>query len=88
MVITPKGVMLSAAEFEALRNYSGSLPTGQTIGKRWRERRPYMCGPGIVNEYFMGEYVASRIPGKIGVEWTPILLPDGYVPVELRRYQK
>jgi hypothetical protein len=83
-VRTPKGIMLSAREFESLLDYSRSLPTGQTVGKRWR-REIYDTAPGSQATYVMGEYVESLVPGKIGIEWTPIILPDGYVPMELRR---
>ena len=84
MTHTPKGVMLTVREFEELNDYSCSLPTGTTVGKRWRRRVPYMIGPGITNTFVMGEYVESYKTNSIGIEWTPILLPDGYVPRELR----
>ena len=34
-------VRLTTPQFEALLEYSSSLPTGTTIGKRWRRREPY-----------------------------------------------
>jgi hypothetical protein len=76
--------MLSIKEFEALPDYSCSLPTGTTVGKQWRRRTPYCIGQGIIHEFYLGEFVESYKPGQIGIEWTRILLPDGYTPKELR----
>ena len=89
-VITPRGIMLSAKEFESLPDYSCSLPTGTYVGKRWRRRCPYRyeVDDPAAYTYWMGEYVASLIPGEIGIEWTQIILPDGYVPIELQRLHR
>jgi len=76
--------MLSVREFEALLDYSCSLPTGQTIGKRWRRREPYVITETSQHEFYMGEYVESLKRDMIGIEWTKIILPPGYVPFELR----
>lgn len=84
-VLTPKGLMLSAREFESLKDYSCSLPTGQSIGKRWRRRSPYQTTPGVAHTFAMGEYVETYKAGMIGIQWTPIILPDDYVPAELRQ---
>jgi hypothetical protein len=60
--------MISTREFDALPNYSASLPTGQTIGKQWKR---------FTDEgWFLGEYVESLKPGCIGIEWDRLILPD------------
>lgn len=87
MVITPKGVMLSIKEFKELPDYSCSIPTGTRIGKRWKRRTPYEIKLGVMNTYRMGEYVESSTPGYVDIEWTTIILPDGYDPEdEAKRY--
>lgn len=45
----------------ALPEYSFSLPTGTTIGKRWRALRG--------NRWWIGEYVPSEKPGHVGIVW-------------------
>jgi hypothetical protein len=84
VIRTPKGILLTSREFEALLDYSCSLPTGTTVGKQWRRRCPYSISAESVHRFYLGEYVECSIPGEIGIEWTEILLPDGYVPKELR----
>ncbi len=64
-------VSLSLAEFEALREYSCSLPTGTTIGKRWKRREPYNTTE-VVKRWLMGEYVECPEPGRVGIVWRQI----------------
>jgi hypothetical protein len=87
MVVTPKGLMLSKREFEALLDYSCSLPTGTTIGKRWKRSDVYSREKMAIARqerralelwelnWWMGEYIPDKDPTMIGIEWTPILLP-------------
>jgi len=81
MVVTPKGIMLTRREFESLPEYSCSLPTGTTEGKRWKRSDVYRAERGHRRldvwelNWWMGEYVPSKEPGMIGIEWTPMLLP-------------
>jgi hypothetical protein len=75
MIVTPKGVMVTRAEFEALPDYSCSYPTGTTVGKRWKRRVPYEIQTDPPNTWWLGEYVASLTPGRVGIEWSLILLP-------------
>lgn len=44
---------LTRAEFRDLLEYSTSLPTGQTPGKRWRRAIPAF-GPGRAEEWWQG----------------------------------
>lgn len=48
--------VIGRADFDALPEYSSSLPTGTTIGKRWKRREPYGQIPGVDPIWFMGEY--------------------------------
>jgi len=61
-------VELSDAEFDALPEYSCSLPTGTTIGKRWKRGEPY----GQPTRWLLGEYVEHADPGKVGIRWSRI----------------
>lgn len=45
----------------ALPEYSFSLPTGTTIGKRWRALRGA--------RWWIGEYVPCEKPGHVGIVW-------------------
>jgi hypothetical protein len=82
---------LSHAEFAALLEYSVSVPTGTTIGKRWRAHHH--------RGWVVGEYVAHS-DAHVGIRWTTfvqaaIAEPPGWMvwvdPVlgwEARRYRK
>jgi hypothetical protein len=77
-------VRLTRAAFDALPEYSGTLPTGTTIGKRWRRRVPFSrASPSYVPaRWFMGEYVHDRDApaGSVAIVWREIEIVDD--PVE------
>jgi hypothetical protein len=52
---------LTASEFMALPEYSGSLPTGTTKGKRWKAQ--YSSG-----RWYIGEYGGERFVSAYGDE--------------------
>lgn len=52
---------ITGAALDALSEYSTSLPTGTTIGKRWKQRRP--------DGWLIGEYVPHQDPGTVGIKW-------------------
>lgn len=70
---------LTKEQFAELLEYSASLPTGTSIGKRWKRRVPARGEPC---EWFMGEYVeptekdraeaAARGTECVGIRWTKI----------------
>jgi len=66
--------VMTAAELAALPEYSASVPTGTTIGKRWSRRRDCF-DPS--RGYFMGEYVPHPDPGRVGIVWREVLLVGG-----------
>ena len=73
-------ICLSPSDLAALREYSRTLPTGTTIGKRWKRnandglRFPIdvwgLCfvfpGPP---RWMMGEYAESALPGMVDILW-------------------
>lgn len=70
--MTTELIKLRRAEFDALLEYSCTLPTGTTVGKRWKRRVPYQYGPGDKLEWFLGEYVEDPDPTKVGILWKRI----------------
>lgn len=64
--------MISRSELAQLPEYSCSVPTGTTLGKRWRRNlnayRPDRVG--VPAEWVIGEYVAHPDPTLVGIRWT------------------
>lgn len=58
---------VTQAEFDELREYSHTLPSGTVIGRRWKRREP-LARKGWV----LGEYVACDIPNKVGIRWSEL----------------
>jgi hypothetical protein len=73
-------IYLNEKEFAGLPEYSCSLPTGQTVGKRWRRNNNSSqligCPAGLTPDWYMGEYFMDEtIPeGKIGIRWSKIVV--------------
>ena len=53
-----KTAVMEQADFDALPEYSCSVPTGQTIGKRWKRARNTWNGDA---GWLMGSY-EERVP--------------------------
>jgi hypothetical protein len=68
-------IKMSNAEFESLLEYSTTLPTGTTLGKKWR--RHILAGPAQ-GEWWMGEYVPdpNGDPSMVGIKWRKIETPS------------
>lgn len=52
---------VTQTEFNSLKEYSSSIPTGTTIGKRWKRN----CS----GNWFIGEYVDINSETEIGIKW-------------------
>lgn len=59
-------VELEAEEFAALLEYSCSVPTGVTIGKRWKARRD--------DAWYLGEYVQGSKRDTARIRWRRIFV--------------
>lgn len=76
-----KETTISVRELAQLPEYSCSVPTGTTIGKRWRrdvnayrqDRR------GAPPEWVLGRYVDIGDPENVGIEWTWAVDENGNV---------
>jgi hypothetical protein len=65
--------------FDALPEYSLSIPTGVTIGKRWKRVEPFV-DDGTPKTWFMGEYAEEpdqvTYPGMVQILRRLILIVD------------
>jgi hypothetical protein len=71
-------IELSKAEFDSLLEYSSTLPTGTTIGKKWKKRSPAF-DDGKPADWYLGEYVEEkdesyRKKGYVGIIWKKIVV--------------
>lgn len=58
-------IHLTESEFAALPEYSCSLPTGTTYGKRWKCH----TAAGRASTWFMGEYYDCGSRTEVGIRW-------------------
>lgn len=65
-------IVLSQAELHALPEYSHTLPTGTTIGKRWKCR--WLSGV-----WLMGEYSKGSLPKTVDIHWSRIVVGEEVV---------
>lgn len=67
MIVTDEThAVMDAEEFRRLPEYSCSIPTGKTIGKRWKRGEPY----GHPEVWFLCEYVELDPPEPDRIGWT------------------
>ena len=64
-------IRLSDAELMNLLEYSTSLPTGTTVGKRWK-RAKNIRAPG--EGWLIGEYTKSDVEGQVGISWFDVVI--------------
>lgn len=64
---------LTPQEFNKLLEYSASLPTGMTIGKRWKRldgaHDHDFVKRGGTPAWMIGEYAAHEDPKKVRILW-------------------
>jgi hypothetical protein len=72
---------MTTAEFDRLPEYSGSLPTGTTIGKRWKRNTNYYRESWAAPKWFIGEYT-ELIPetAQVLITWYRVELTDAPKP--------
>lgn len=64
---------MSQCAFDSLLEYSTSLPTGQTIGKVWKQNMRF--GRAGEPEWVICEYVDHEDPNLIGIDYRkPVIL--------------
>lgn len=75
-VVTEGLIVLTEEEFDKLSEYSTSLPTGITIGKRWKRAVDFR---DVSKGWILGEYVAcvkEHSSRKVDVSWKTIKIRD------------
>jgi len=65
-------IAITTKEFDDLLEYSASLPTGTTIGKRWKAHRVH---DGL-DYWLMGEYTPHLDPEMVGIKWRKIIVNE------------
>lgn len=65
-------IVIDREDLFALPEYSCSIPTATTIGKRWRcdihaYRQPAI--PDNQHEWQIGEYIEDSDPDMVGIKW-------------------
>ncbi len=70
-------VTMTPEELKKLPEYSCSLPTGTTIGKRWRRRIPYYTNQPL-QCWLVAEYVPHPDPDLTGIKWRQVVLVDRF----------
>lgn len=84
--VTHPVLELAQAEFDRLLDYSASIPTGKTIGKRWKRCilrwRDDEAAVADVANWRIGEYtrLSKDYPGDIDITWyMPRIVEPGQV---------
>lgn len=74
-----KALHLTREEFAALPEYSCTLPTGTTPGKRWRAQMGFADPEGTKPRWYVGEYGAVSSDGRsIAINWyIPVMVIPG-----------
>lgn len=68
-------VGLTPDEFDAMPEYSCSLPSGTIPGKRWRcNRTAYALPRGQKPDWWMGTYIDIEDPSRMGIQWRRIMV--------------
>lgn len=63
-----KSVTLTRKEFDDLLEYSSSIPTGTTIGKKWKRSQS--------DGWWMGEYLESKDEKFVDILWRKIIFDE------------
>jgi hypothetical protein len=71
MLVDEAYALMTQKEFDELPEYSCSLPTATTVGKRWKHGSPYV---GERTRWTMGEYVEHADPTMVGILWREVLI--------------
>jgi hypothetical protein len=71
--IDDKYAMMSRRTFEALHEYSCSLPSGVYEGKMWRRGEPYIEPRSV---WYLGWFGCSDKPDKVSINWREIIIVE------------
>lgn len=76
---------MTQREFDALGEYSMSIPTGTTIGKRWRRNVSAPCNSQHPEDqrppdWRVGEYYEIGDPNNVGIRWYRVVIVEAPRP--------
>ena len=72
-------------EFDELLEYSSTVPTGTTIGKKWKRHEPYRRPQSCIDpehdcgHWFMGEYIRpgpKEFAREVWIRWTKLVIGE------------
>ncbi len=71
LLVDDTHALCDTADFDALLDYSCSLPSGTFLGKVWKRSDAFYRGrnPDEPLLWQLAEYVPCDIPGQIGIKW-------------------
>lgn len=72
-LIDDKTAIVTPETFRSLPDYSGSIPSLTTIGKRWKRRRVYQDES---KGWVTGEYAENPNPKKVTIIWRDLLVVE------------
>jgi len=83
-----KVVYMIQKELNKYAEYSCSLPTGQSLGKKWVRNQSFLLPADHpkkhIGDWWLGEYVPDPDPKMIGVRWVPIEVVDVWGKVDYK----
>ncbi len=94
---------LTQKEFDDLLEYSTSIPTGTTLGKKWKRHifsfksngKEYNAGyiPANVelvsDAWWMGEYITDPDPKRVGIRWSTIVIAGALeIDKNIKRFEE
>jgi hypothetical protein len=71
---------LTTAELAKLGEYSLTVPTGTTIGKRWKRNLAIHFDQRLKPHWIIGEYYDIGNPDRVGIRWYDVELTDANRP--------
>lgn len=71
MLLTPTEAVVTQAAFDALPEYSCSIPTGTRIGKRWKRAKNYR---DRTKGWWLGEYEQHPDPDFVRIRWRDLMV--------------
>jgi len=78
-----KVVFMTEREIYKLPEYSTTLPTGTTIGKKWKadkNARRYPEDRTPNPDWRLAEYYDINDPDRVGIRWAKIIITGGLLP--------
>lgn len=78
IIVDEKTALMTKVDFDALLNYSTTLPTGTFIGKRWKRNLPKQDETKWIfsDKWLMGEFAPNPDGENVDILWREIVVVD------------